>query len=267
MNGQLIHISLVESGLKCNCICPSCRQKLIARKGAKTIHHFAHYNALQCIGAAETALHMAAKNILEHHNKIKLPAVMTSLGDIDGNNICLFKKQILHFERVFLEKRIDRIIPDIIIELYGRCLIIEITVTHGIDADKKKRIKKLNISTLEIDLHKRVQPINSSELEKILIYGLANKNWVYNSKRQAFKDEIDSHGKMLSLYYRKVYKCPLLSADLSIKKHADLLDDCFACNYFIHANGDKSKSQKHIICIGHAKTEIDQILGRYRTNQ
>jgi hypothetical protein len=261
--GHLIHISLVESGLRCNCICPACNQKLIARKGAKTVHHFAHYKATDCIGATETALHMAAKEILESHKRIQLPAVLTSLGSGQGMSICLFKKQILRFERVFLEKRIDRIIPDIIIEKQGRSLIIEITVTHGIDAIKKNRIKKLNISTLEIDLRNHVQHINADELEKILIYGIGNKNWVYNSKRQAFRDKIVSLGKALPLYYRNVYKCPLFLNDLSGKKHVDLLDDCFGCNYLIHANGDASKSHKHIICVGHAVKEIEKIFARY----
>ena len=59
-NGQIVEINEVEKGLACNCICPSCGSPLIARKGQKKIHHFAHYKA-DCKAALETAIHLAAK--------------------------------------------------------------------------------------------------------------------------------------------------------------------------------------------------------------
>jgi len=263
-NGLIVEVSQVERGLECGCICPVCKQALIARKGTKTVHHFAHYKAAECAGAAETALHQAAKDILERNKKINLPAVMTSLGYAEGQNICLYPKQILHFRKVFLEKRLDNIIPDIIIQIKSRQLIIEITVTHAIDIVKMNRIRKLNISTLEIDLSKEIQPLTLTEFEKVLIYDLTHKYWIYNSKREAFLDEIRSYGKALRLYYRNVYKCPFIPDNQLKKNYTDLLDDCFCCDYLIHANGEKARIEKNIICAGHAKKEIDQIVSRYK---
>jgi hypothetical protein len=39
---ELVDVADVELGKKCNCICPSCRTPLIARKGNIKIWHFAH---------------------------------------------------------------------------------------------------------------------------------------------------------------------------------------------------------------------------------
>ena len=61
-DGSLLHISQVERGLKCNCICPACNEPLVARKGKKTVHHFAHYRINNC--SPETALHQIGKRLI-----------------------------------------------------------------------------------------------------------------------------------------------------------------------------------------------------------
>lgn len=62
--GTLVHISEVESGLKCECKCPSCDAKLVARKGKKNKHHFAHHATDNCKYGYETSLHFAVKEII-----------------------------------------------------------------------------------------------------------------------------------------------------------------------------------------------------------
>ena len=49
-NGKLVDISFVESGLACNCVCPCCKQQLVAKKGNIKGHHFAHHNKEDCKG-------------------------------------------------------------------------------------------------------------------------------------------------------------------------------------------------------------------------
>ena len=67
-NGKIINIMdlPVESkGLQCDCVCPGCGGRLVARKGAKKKHHFAHYNEpCNLVSAQQTALHMLAKEII-----------------------------------------------------------------------------------------------------------------------------------------------------------------------------------------------------------
>ena len=59
---QPIHVSEVESGLQQDIKCINCGGNLIARKGSKTVHHFAHHKETNCSG--ESALHKWAKRII-----------------------------------------------------------------------------------------------------------------------------------------------------------------------------------------------------------
>ena len=47
-NGKLVDINDVPSGLECECTCPGCGGKLVAKKGEDTAHHFAHYRIQDC---------------------------------------------------------------------------------------------------------------------------------------------------------------------------------------------------------------------------
>lgn len=49
-NEELKHVSNVENGLSCNCICPHCKQTLIAKNNQKNKKesHFSHYSAIEC---------------------------------------------------------------------------------------------------------------------------------------------------------------------------------------------------------------------------
>ena len=72
-NGRLVHVDDVLRGMACNCTCPGCGAPLIARKGEKKQHHFAHANGADCAGARMTALHMLAQQIIEEEKQIRTP--------------------------------------------------------------------------------------------------------------------------------------------------------------------------------------------------
>lgn len=62
LNGDFVYIDEVSTGLACDCYCPSCNEKLVAKNcGTKRIHHFAHASGVDCEGAYESMLHKLAK--------------------------------------------------------------------------------------------------------------------------------------------------------------------------------------------------------------
>ena len=64
LNSQndFVHIDDVAKGLACNCYCPSCKERLVAKNGGKKrIHHFSHASGVDCEGAYESMLHQLAK--------------------------------------------------------------------------------------------------------------------------------------------------------------------------------------------------------------
>ena len=86
-NGRIINIMdlPVESkGLQCDCVCPGCGGRLIARKGAKKKHHFAHYNEpCNLVAAQQTALHMLAKEIIEEEKRFLFPGYSVSRKEVE----------------------------------------------------------------------------------------------------------------------------------------------------------------------------------------
>lgn len=197
-NGRIVDIEDIqecERGLKCNCVCPSCKTPLQAKLGhGKRIKHFAHNNA-DCNSeiAKQTALHYLAKEILEVNKCIVLPKyLITDSGKYkkisDEARIeiekpyLVFQEKLIKFDKVYLEKRIDEIIPDVILEIDGKQLIVEVAVTHFVDNMKKEKIKKINISAIEINLsHLHQGEINRNKLENDIIRNTENKHRIYNT--------------------------------------------------------------------------------------
>lgn len=215
-NGKLVHITDIteeEKGSRCNCICPGCGQNLIARLGKVRSHHFAHSNS-ECSNALETALHYFAKEVLEKHMKLTLPALKIYHRADSTNPIDVFYNKYegrheapllsyrvkgisqsieVFFDLVECEKKVDEIRPDIIVYKNGVPLIIEIAVTHYVDHQKYSQIKKLGYSTIEIDLGNSgidFYNFDKEKLEELIITSAECKNWVFNRKAELEKQKL-----------------------------------------------------------------------------
>src|ERR1700730_16969980 len=70
---RVVHISEVERGRACDCMCPGCDAPLTAVKGAVRQHHFRHGVEVECEGALESAIHLAAKQIIIERKELTLP--------------------------------------------------------------------------------------------------------------------------------------------------------------------------------------------------
>lgn len=78
-NGQIIMIEDIDkahNGLRCNCVCPACKEPFVARMGNVNLHHFAH-SGKGCdeINAYMTGLYMLLSEYLTS-NKLYFPPVI-----------------------------------------------------------------------------------------------------------------------------------------------------------------------------------------------
>lgn len=65
-DSRIVHIDEVKTGQECSCICPACKEPLIAKnKGKVRVHHFAHKSGVECEFAYESMLHILAKERIQ----------------------------------------------------------------------------------------------------------------------------------------------------------------------------------------------------------
>ena len=250
-DGRLMHVGEVEGGRRCGCVCPECRQPLIAKKGAKNLHHFAHDRNADCPGALETALHLAAKAILSSRCCLRVPAVRLKFASLKSP-WRLFPATWVRFDEVLAEQWTGGIRPDIIGRTEGRPLLIEIAVTHPAGPEKRERIRQLGISALEISLaHLPPENMTPVALAREIIGRIANKQWLYNHKAEQaaqFLFQLAAWKPVIRINRRLfVHNCPLRRG-LSQMRLADISHDCLFCEYCID-NGMQSGAQQ-IGCLG-----------------
>ncbi len=247
-NGKLVHVSEVENGLKCGCVCPACGEVLIARKGNKVAHHFAHKSTIECQYGYQTSLHMVAKKIISEYRRISVPELSLKFPEIYKEEL-IEKERILNVSEVVLEKKVNDIIPDIILLTDIGQIIVEIYVTHEVDSEKKKKIKRLGIPAIEINLSEFERNICEEDLREILIDKNDSKKWIYNGKREEtykkFLQVSDAKIMVTRSYAFHVEDCPIKKRMWKQKAYANFCDDCLYCDYLIGKTKDGG-----ILCSG-----------------
>lgn len=241
---RLVHVDEVESGLKCDCYCPACRSQLIARKGSKMSHHFAHYNSEDCLLGYETSLHLAMKKIIEEFKVIKVPEIKVSF-DSYKKPWTITESKELRVDKVLLEKKYGSIIPDVLLKIGNHELLVEVKVTHGIDNEKLCKIKDLEISAIEIDLSSK-SSFSFDELAKIVKEDNEYKHWIYSVKANVIKSNVlklaKSKDENVRGFARHVDYCPIRKRVYNGRPYANLIHDCLYCEYLLDAH--------ELICIG-----------------
>ncbi len=248
--GKLLHISEVASGLECECVCPRCGDRLVAKKGPIREHHFAHAAGGDCPTAVETALHRAAKEILERRKEIVLPSV--GIEFLHRPPKVIAPEGRYQLDSVALEQRLGDFIPDVIAYVKDRPLLIEIRVTHGIDDQKLERIKSAGISTVEIDLSAAPRDFPREVLEALVVEAGDHKRWVYNTcavrQRKRILSEATLRPKIPRGSATLVEGCPLPRFSkpywVNGKPYARVMYECASCE---HYSGDNDEGDA-VIC-------------------
>lgn len=255
-DGELIHISEVERGKNCGCTCPHCNGELVARKGDVRENHFSHLSGADCGYGQETALHILAKEILLEAKKMTIPEVYVDVPNSRRKKEIIAPAQEIMIEKVNLETRMRDIIPDVVVTAGGKQFLVEIYVKHRIDTTKLKKIERLGISTIEIDLSKENLKLSKETLEGILLNDDKRKKWKYNAFAEAKLKELNQvnacvhsneqkdytkhkrYSKMSSRRFfeqRETGNCPICQQRIiRIKKNGNILCRCSrfpVCDY------------------------------------
>ena len=204
--GVLVDIRQVESGMRCGCICPQCRRRLVARKGPRNRHHFSHYPKDQriclCIGGAETGLHIAAKQIIARWSSLMAPALVhAEKGRARfGEEISVTQSipgDFFPVERSVLPDETywpGDWVPDVVLFGPKGELRIEIKVTHGISGEKQQKIERDAIQTLEYDLARlqNDQGWNLDSLQHALKTDSGIVRWAFHPQFADLKAKVQS---------------------------------------------------------------------------
>lgn len=286
-NGQIVDISSVENGLACNCFCPSCGQKLIAKKGAVKEHHFAHYNGEECREAVEMALRIYAKDILEKHKRMILPPI-----EFEDYNGIIYPATEITFETVTLEWLTESAIPDIIVTVKGKRLLIEISVACSVNDRKRQKIFDLGCSAIEINAYDLLdftyhKTFRYAAFEEYLIAEPWLKTWINNVKRNLITTELKKSTNKpvvhsgLDAYPLIVDDCPIetrkwKSGYKQGKSYASVFHDCYDCpfgevirdkKYFNGGDTVIDGTIRSVDCNGHSVTEIDNLVHKIIKNR
>lgn len=151
-------------------------------------------------------------------------------GDWEDHTILkswMTASRTLELGEVQLERRLGGIVPDVIATLGGQSmfirggtatwisgdfeediednyssawpptLLIEVTVTHGIDEEKLRRIRELDIPTLEIDVGSLGGRVTLEGLRNLVVNETIGKRWVHHPifriKKRLLNESIDNH--------------------------------------------------------------------------
>ncbi len=185
-DGELLFIADVSRGLACGCICARCGQMLVAKKGPRRQHHFAHYKITSCHGAAESVLHLLAKELIAELDVLAIPQYnfvklrKTKAGSLVQHGALVAKGGNVRIHNVRVEESEGGFVPDIIIESGSKSLIIEVAVTHKVAREKLRRIRRRNLPAIEIRLDPNDSLLPRESLRNKLRNELTSKAWLFH---------------------------------------------------------------------------------------
>lgn len=156
----------------------------------------------------ETLLHREVKAILEREKRIQLPELFVRVERNAPRREPFTREkrwssEYVNLDNVRLEKRLGRVIPDVLAKVLGKLnaeseyqLLIEVAVTNPINEERLERIREVNLPTLEIDIGRMGGLVTREELVKLVVDEVAGKRWVHHPKATAevdrFNSEIDA---------------------------------------------------------------------------
>ena len=193
--GRVVHVSEVPRGLPCGCVCGRCGAALVARQGAHREHHFAHFRESDCLGAAESLLHLLTKELLSNATTLALPAYIyrarckSRFGVPVSIEREIFAATRTSISSVAVEQSLGHIVPDLLLRSGEKDLILEIAVSHPVDRAKLRRIRRMNIPAVELSLTSADLLLSRAALLERLVEDTSIKSWLFHPDQRSVDSE------------------------------------------------------------------------------
>ena len=245
LNDQWVSIKSVKKGLACNCHCPVCGARLIARKGVKQQQHFAHYHHAKCPGGLETALHLFGKQLLLSARKLMGPAIHTFKGSQ------LQAASMRRFDKAEQEVGFNGLVLDVLLKNTYEQLAVELKVTHGSGNFKQYQLIKHGLECIEIDLLAIYQNLWSlgiggdmEAFKEAILYQDGHRKWLFNSRQHKWEYWAQKqatprkviHTRQGSYHHYHVFRCPenkrfVRGGFRDGQSYARVFQDCMHCAF------------------------------------
>jgi len=204
IDGSWLHISEADSG-KNDYYCQGCEKELVAVKSKlpNRMHFFRHAAMdvqieRRCVYRDIDFRHKLAVELLARLKHVKVPAVykwppkgMEGMANLI-KEAELIEAHSVEVERAFYENEqgeikwgsgqgVDEkfllVRPDVVFfdAEKNPVLLVELAVSHKVDAEKTAKLRRLGINTIEI-----LVPRDSPEAIEAALYTVKNTKWIYN---------------------------------------------------------------------------------------
>lgn len=198
-DGRLHEPLHVEPGLRCNCMCPGCGGALVAKHGASGKHrpHFAHTAGADCATGFETAVHLAAKQLIAERGEIFLAELVAQSGihvptvSPARHRRLIHRAGLVQLSNVRVEQPLPGMRPDLLATTADGELLIEVAVTHLVDDEKLRRIAANGMAAVEFNLA-GMQHVDFAALEAALFSDTSCCAWLFHPHYAAALAAVDA---------------------------------------------------------------------------
>lgn len=148
--------------------------------------------ALQDLGPTagrESLLHWLTKDVLRREERLRVPELVLreplgGAGSKLHHEVARRDESLLELSNVRLEEKVGQIRPDIIAQFVDPVdgargtLLIEVTVTNAITAERLDRIRAEGFAALEINVGSLGGTLSRAEFTALVVHELAAKRWL-----------------------------------------------------------------------------------------
>lgn len=215
LDGMLVEPSDVANGRACGCLCPGCGRPLVAynQGQVRTTQYFGHFPGEECGKGIESAIHLAAKQVLLREKRMRLPALTVDFEGIASPSHPPLRTRLVeqvteaYYESVELEVEVEVSLPgnpppaqsdlfapgveeslqrrlfrpDLVASHVAGGVVdwIEICVTHEVGAVKQRWLQDAGLRVVEVDLSRFLRaPVSLENIRRAAVEEAVNKTWI-----------------------------------------------------------------------------------------